>query len=74
MGQLDYTVDRRAQVDLKWERVYAPASTAAAASSTASAALASAEPGAGGRGGLPPGRGLHTLTLELNLSNSRTHS
>jgi len=22
----------------------------------------------------PPGRGLHSLTLELNLSNSRTHS
>ena len=23
---------------------------------------------------VPPGRGLHSFTLELNLSNSRTHS
>jgi len=28
--------------------------------------------GAGAR--LPVGRGLHSFTLELNLSNSRTHS
>ena len=38
------------------------------------AAAAEAPGGAPGGGRGPGGRGLHTFTSELNLSNSRTHS
>ena len=76
-----YFVSETAQVELGSGRVSAPAfkcgtSPLRSLSTLASPSVAktpSSMPPPSKKSARPPGRGLHLFTLELNLSNSRTH-
>jgi len=89
MSQVGYKVDRRAQVELKTRTSVSPAasprrrttpwsSVSMSRSWAHSCEDAVARARAAARGlkpAMPPhARGLHSFTLKLNMSNSRTHS